>query len=58
MSKGLKLLNAAILVLVVYLMLADSLPGMIIRAAVVTPLWEMGVVDRETVMNLVIDGHW
>lgn len=53
-----RLLNVAMISLVVYLMLADSLPGMIIRAAVVTPLLEAGIMDRETVMSLVIDGHW
>ena len=58
MNTGLKLLNTAMLALVVYLMLADTLPGMIIRAAVVAPLWEMGVMDREMVRTLVIDGHW
>ncbi len=57
-SKLPHLLNAIAISASVVLLLGNSLPGMVLRTAVVAPLYHAGLISGEEVRTLILFGHW
>ncbi len=53
-----RLLNIIGITVSVVILLADTLPSMVLRTAVVTPIWQAGLIGDGAVLSFIVNGHF
>ncbi len=56
MSNFLRVLNTIVIGGSIFMLLQDSVPGMILRAAIATPLYNSGIITGQD-LQMIIYGH-